>query len=591
MNKFIAKIMSAMIIMAVVLCVTAGKAPSQESSAATDKKDTATIVVKNLENILFETLPGKERVVLVVSQPPAIKAEGQTNGSLLIKLEDTIAAEPLLKGLGEGQLSNILRVTPSGHKINGKQWVHLLIDIRNLVPYSIKQEGKNIFVDFNVAGLPARKTPIAASATGTDKSFVSAPITKTQQKAPEEAKAKKEEIVYSSTETRMLDRRISIDFQDADIKSVLRLMAEYGNVSIVSGDDVKGNVTLTMKNVPWQQALDTILDVNGLAKKEMGSIISVVTLDRKKKDEAAKRQGEEDQVKAEQVRRERERKLLSEQGKLRQIMIEAKIVEATEDFARTLGINWGFGGKQSIGSYGSAVSGGTNTAQTNTWRYGYPPEITLTDTLGNPLYMAAFNLASAFAGPTLGLVFGKGTSFLEAQLQALEKTTSGKIISSPKVVTMDDVKAVIKQGDEIPYIIESVSGGVITRTVAFKEALLRLEVKPKITEEGKISMEIKATNDRADYTRVVLLNPPIRKNEVESTVVIDNGDTVVIGGVNIDSDEKVDEGVPWLLRLPILGYLFKTQEVTKSRKQLLVFITPKILQGSDFAASTEKVIN
>ncbi|HPD58169.1 MAG TPA: hypothetical protein P5294_07030, partial [Smithellaceae bacterium] len=230
MNKFIAKIMSAMIIMAVVLCVTAGKAPSQESSAATDKKDTATIVVKNLENILFETLPGKERVVLVVSQPPAIKAEGQTNGSLLIKLEDTIAAEPLLKGLGEGQLSNILRVTPSGHKINGKQWVHLLIDIRNLVPYSIKQEGKNIFVDFNVAGLPARKTPIAASATGTDKSFVSAPITKTQQKAPEEAKAKKEEIVYSSTETRMLDRRISIDFQDADIKSVLRLMAEYGNV-------------------------------------------------------------------------------------------------------------------------------------------------------------------------------------------------------------------------------------------------------------------------------------------------------------------------------------------------------------------------
>jgi len=370
-----------------------------------------------------------------------------------------------------------------------------------------------------------------------------------------------------------------------------KMVTFTGNVSIVSGDDVKGNVTLTMKNVPWQQALDTILDVNGLAKKEMGSIISVVTLDRKKKDEAAKRQGEEDQVKAEQVRRERERKLLSEQGKLRQIMIEAKIVEATEDFARTLGINWGFGGKQSIGSYGSAVSGGTNTAQTNTWRYGYPPEITLTDTLGNPLYMAAFNLASAFAGPTLGLVFGKGTSFLEAQLQALEKTTSGKIISSPKVVTMDDVKAVIKQGDEIPYIIESVSGGVITRTVAFKEALLRLEVKPKITEEGKISMEIKATNDRADYTRVVLLNPPIRKNEVESTVVIDNGDTVVIGGVNIDSDEKVDEGVPWLLRLPILGYLFKTQEVTKSRKQLLVFITPKILQGSDFAASTEKVIN
>ncbi len=591
MNKYISKIMGVMIITVFALCVTAGKAPSQESSAATDKKDTATSVVKNLENVLFETLPGKERVVLIVSQQPAIKAEGQTNGSLLIKLEDTIAAEPLLKGFGEGQLSNILRVTPSGHKINGKQWVHLLIDIRNLVPYSIKQEGKNIFVDFNVAGLPARKTPITASAAGGDKSSVAVPITKTQQKAAEDAKTKKEEIIYSPTEGRVLDRRISIDFQDADIKSVLRLMAEYGNVSIVSGDDVKGNVTLTMKNVPWQQALDTILDVNGLVKKEMGNIISVLTIERKKKDEAAKKIGEEDQIKAEQLRREREKKLLAEQGKLRQIMIEAKIVEATEDFTRTLGVNWGFGGKQRIGSYGSSAAGGTNTAQTNSWRYGYPPEITLTDTLGNPLYMAAVNLASAFAGPTLGVVVGRGTSFLEAQLQALEKISSGKIISAPKVVTMDDVKAVIKQGDEIPYIVESVSGGVVTRTVAFKEAVLKLEVKPKITDEGKISMEIKATNDRADYTREVLYNPPIRKNEVESTVVIENGDTVVIGGVNINSEEKADEGVPWLLRLPILGYLFKTQKTTDNRRQLLVFITPKILKGSDFADINEKSVN
>ena len=594
MKKNILKILPILIIITISAYLPVGSSTAQEAEQGkpAEKKDgAATPKLKYLENVLFEKLPGKERVSLVVSEQPMIKAEGQTNGSLLVKLEDTSAPENLRQGLGEGQLNNILRVTPSERQVSGKHWVYLMIDIKQVVPYSIKQEGKNVTIDFNIANLPPeKKTPVSAPIAAEKTPQV------TPKKAEVEAKTEKiqpikKEVRYASTETRLLERNISIDFQEADIKSVLRLMAEYGNVSIVSGDDVKGNVTLSMKNVPWQQALDTILDVNGLSKKEMGNVISVVTVERKKKDEQTKRVGEEEQIKAEGLRRERERKLLAEQGKLRQILIEAKIVEATEDFARTLGVHWGFTGNQHIGSYGSGIAGGTNSVQSNAWSFAYPPEITRVDTSGNPLHMAAVNLASAFAGPTLGFVIGKGTSFLEAQLAALEKTTSGKIISAPKVVTMDDVKAIIKQGDEIPYIIESVSGGVVTRTVSFKEALLKLEVTPKITDEGKISMIIKATNDRADYTREFLFNPPIRKNEVESTVVISDGDTVVIGGVSINEDEKVDEGVPWFYRIPILGYLFKHETLKKNKRQLLVFITPKILKGDDFTESTEKTIN
>jgi len=156
------------------------------------------------------------------------------------------------------------------------------------------------------------------------------------------------------------------------------------------------------------------------------------------------------------------------------------------------------------------------------------------------------------------------------------------VISSPKVVTMDNVKAVIKQGDEVPYVTPGAVGQ--PATVTFKEAVLRLEVKPKITEEGKISMEIKATNDTPDYAQGAKLqgNPPIRKNEVESKISVQDGDTVVIGGVSREQEDKTVSGLPWVQKIPVLGWLFKTENVKKQKRQLLIFITPKILTGSGY---------
>jgi type IV pilus assembly protein PilQ len=491
---------------------------------------------------------------------------------LLVKLEHIFVPENLRRAFGENELSNISRVTPVQQSIARKQWAYLTIDIKEAVPYAIKQEGKNIYIDFNVSALPEKKSRVS-------KALPSGSVQSVNQTAI----------------TRYTDKLISLDFQDADIKSVLRLMAEYGNISIVSGEDVKGNVTLTIKNVSWEQALDTILDVNGLAKKHLGDVISVMTLEKKKKDEGDKVKAQEEQQKAEDQRRARGQKLAEDKGLLKQILIEAKIVEASEDFIRNLGVQWGIGSNQSAsgGDYGLGIAGGSNTLAARQYSQSYPAQIT-GYTATTPVQMAAVNFPSALttASPTLGVVFGGAAAFLEVQLAALETNTTGKVISAPKVVTMDNVKATIKQGAEVPYI--TPASGTSPATVSFKEALLKLEVRPKITDEGKISMEIKASNDVPDWAKANLNpqgNPPINKSEIESTVVVRDGDTVVIGGVLKTQDDNTVSGLPWLQKIPVLGWLFKSDSTVKQKRQLLIFVTPKILQGSGFSESAEKVIN
>ena len=569
-----------------------GISPSAENADqrnTPDKKsETAAAKVGYLENVLFEKLPGKERINLVVSQQPVINVSAQADGSLLVKLENMFAPDNLRGSLGEGSLANILRVQPMQQLLDGKQFIYLTIDLKENVPYAIRQEEKNIFIDFNISRLVVKKPVKSLAAKGKNKK--AAAKKKDVEKISEETVTFSDDVQENEARPakkiifhRNKDRLITLDFQDADIKTVLRLMAEYGNVSIISGNDVKGKVTLTIKNTPWEQALDSILDIQGLAKKQMGNVISVMTLERKKKDEGDKVKAEEDQIKAEDQRKERELKVLVEKGKLRQILIEVKIVEATEDWIRKLGVTWGFGKTSSIGSYGLGLSAGTSTLQTNSHRMTYPSEITATQTGStDALTMAAVNLPAALASPTLGLVFGAGSSFIEAQLSALESTTTGRVISAPKVVTMDNVKAVIKQGVDVPYV--TPASGNSAATVTFKEAVLKLEVKPKITDEGRISMEIKANKDTPDYATGLTLqgNPPINKNEIESKVVVQDGDTVVIGGVSVTQEDKVVSGVPWLQKIPVLGWLFKTENIENQKKQLLIFITPKILTGAGY---------
>ena len=589
MKKYLSRIIPVFLVLWIFVYnpVISLSAENADQRNTPDKKnEIADTKVGYLENVLFEKLPGKERINLIVSQQPVINVSTSADGSLLVKLENMFAPDNLRGSLGDGELVNVVHVQPLQQLSDGKQFIYLTINLKENVPYAIRQEGKNIFIDFNISRLAEKKTVESLVAQGKNKK--AAAKKKDVEKISEETvtfsddadinEAKPAKKIISKRNT---DRLITLDFQDADIKTVLRLMAEYGNTSIISGDDVKGKVTLTIKNTPWEQALDSILDTQGLAKKQMGDVISVLTLERKKKDENDRRDAEAAQVVAEETRQARELKKLSEKGKLRQILIEAKIVEATEGFVRDLGIQWGFANSQSVGSYGLGVSGGSNTSSvyTNPKAFNYPPEITGPISTGlTPLTMAAVNFAGAAASPALGLVFGNARGFIETQLSAMESNQTGKIISSPKVVTMDGVKAIIKQGEEVPYITPGTSTS--PPTVTFKEAVLKLEVKPQITEEGKISMEIKATNDTPDYATGKTLpggNPPIRKNEVESKIVVQDGDTLVIGGVSRTQEDETTAGIPWFYKIPVLGWLFKTENISKQKLQLLIFITPKII--------------
>jgi type IV pilus assembly protein PilQ len=568
------------------------KAPANKTEAVIDN-------VGHLENVLLAKLPGKERIQLVVSQQPVIDVKSKINGSFLIKLENMSVPESLCHSMGEGELNNVTSVTPSQQLIKGKQWVYLTIDIKQFVPYAIRQEGQNLFIDFNVSSLVEKKAFYSKKKVAKKKVIarVSAKTAKSgYDVAKDETKAApvKMETFKGST-----DRIISIDFQEADIKSVLRLMAEYGNISIVSGDDVKGNVTLSMKNVPWKQALDTIMELNSLVKTQKDNIIVITTLERKKRDEADRVKAVNDQNKVEDERKAREQKMLAEKGLLKQVLIEAKIVEATEDFVRNIGVQWGFGNQQKVsgGTYGLGVTGGSNTSPANAYAQAYPPQIGATSSTttgtttstGSSLSMAAVNFPTVVASPAIGLVFGGATGFLETQIAALETNSTGKLISAPKVVTMEGIKAIIKQGAEVPY--TTPASGTSPATVSFKEALLSLEVTPKITDEGKISMEIKASNNSPDYANEVLGNPPIKKSEVESKVVISDGDTIVIGGVMVTDETKAVSGWPWLQKIPVLGWLFKTENTSRSKKQLLIFVTPRILKGDNLGESPEKIIN
>jgi type IV pilus assembly protein PilQ len=524
-----------------------------------------------LENITFEKLKGKERITLMVSKQSTVNVDRMAGNGVLVKMKDVFVPEALRKPAGEGKFSNIIRVVPAQETTNGNQWAKITIDLRERVPYSINQQGANVLIDFNVAMLESKSTA--------ETQAPSAPVGDMPAKASKPAGG---EVDKDTVKTRYTGRKISLDLQDASIKAVLRLLSEEGGVTIVSGDDVKGNVTVHMKKVPWDQALDTILDINGLTKKQMGDVISVMTLEKMKKDEADRKAGEEDRAKAEVAAKKAEQERQEERGRLAQISIEAKIVEASDEFVRNIGVRWGGVGYGSMNSTGWSLMGGSNTVSTRNMTWGYPNEVPITGQMGRPdglrMQSMAVNYPSTLASPAIGLVIGGASAVLEAQLAALETTSQGKIISSPKITTMDNVKATIKQGQEIPFVTIDKDGN---RSITFKEAVLRLEVKPKITPDGKISMEIKAMNDAADYSRTIGLegNPPINKSEVESKVVVQDGDTIVIGGILKTEDTKGQTGVPWLSKIPVLGWLFKTESTTKSRRQIMVFVTPKIIKG------------
>ena len=521
-----------------------------------------------VEDVTFDRLRGKERITLYVSRFSGFKVDRISEETLMIELADMFIPEELRIKLGESSLKIVDYVLPLQKTIEGKKYVYFEIALKEMVPYIVKEEKRRIVIDFDVSVLSYAPVPVIKEIIPKKK--------KAGKKAAIDAKSlgstKDLQEIALKEGNKYTGSKISLDLQDADIKSVFRLLSESGDTNIVSGEDVQGSITVYMRNVPWDQALDTILDTNGLVMKQMGDVITVITLEKLQKDEAMRKQGEEDRINAELLHRASEQKRLVEAGKLRQISIEAKIVEATTDFARDLGVQWGYGYKDTWKGrdYGMLIGSGASGAVTT-----LPGGIGVT----NSNIAVNFPSAAGVAAPAVGLILGSSKFVLDAQISALEGTGEGKIISSPKVVTLDNVKATIEQGQEIPYATIDKEGFTTTQ---FKDATLKLEVKPKITPDNRISLEVKATNNYADWTKTNVNNenPPINKSEVVSTIVVEDGDTVVVGGIYKMTETKSTSGVPGLSKIPILGWLFKTESKRKAKREILIFITPRIFKES-----------
>jgi type IV pilus secretin PilQ/predicted competence protein len=414
---------------------------------------------------------------------------------------------------------------------------------------------------------------------------------------------------------------ISLDFQGADLRAVLRTFAEISGLNIVIDPTIQGTVDVALRDVPWDQALDIILRANKLGYAVDGTIVRVAPLAVLADEEASRRKLQEEQAlagelrvmtkslsyaRAEEVAPLLTRTVLSQRGQIQtdprtntiiindladrleqatqliatldqpqpQVEIEARIVQTTRDFARTLGVQWGLGARAS-------------QALGNTLPFAFPNQGSVTGRVGGlqgpaapePATDAAntvVNLAAPAANTGIGLALGSvnGAVNLDVALSALERSGQGRLLSTPRVSTQNNIEAEITQGIQIP--IQTVANNTVT--VTFKDAALTLKVTPQITAANTVIMRIQVENASPDFSRSVNNIPPIDTQRAITQVLVSNGETTVIGGIYISREQATQDRTPGLHRLPLLGWLFRRDGITDESRELLIFITPRIIR-------------
>ncbi|MBF8721146.1 type IV pilus secretin PilQ [Pseudomonas guariconensis] len=397
------------------------------------------------------------------------------------------------------------------------------------------------------------------------------------------------------------DEPLSLNFQDIEVRAALQVLADFAGINLVASDTVQGRLTLRLERVPWEQALDLVLRSKGLARREEGNVLLVAPAAELAEQFREARLGQALDAQQQPMRRAllpihhanaadlaelllaalADDGILTGRGSLnvdartntlvayqpadrlaelrqlvaqldvpvRQVLIEARIVEANVDYEKSLGVRWG-----------APLSG--EAAR-----------------LGKDLFV---DLGVERAGSAVGLGLLRGGTLLDLELSAMEKSGNGEIISQPKVVTADKETARILKGTEVPYQETSKSGATST---SFRGASLSLEVTPQITPDGKVIMAVRVTKDEPDYVNALNNVPPIRKNEVNAKVRVADGQTVVIGGVYSTTQNKVVDKVPFLGDLPYVGRLFRRDALQEKKSELLVFLTPRIMSDQAIAVS------
>jgi len=417
---------------------------------------------------------------------------------------------------------------------------------------------------------------------------------------------------------------VSLDFQGADLRAVLRTFAEISGLNIVIDPTIQGTVDVSLRDVPWDQALDIILRANKLGYVVDGTIVRVAPLAVLADEETQRRKLTDEQAlsgelrvftrslsyaRAEEMRPLLLATVLSPRGTIQtdartntliindlpdrlqrasdlittldlpqpQVEIEARIVQTTRQFARTIGVAWGISGRaaNSLGNTTGlafpnqgSITGRTGSPTGNTQGPGSPD-------LQFDNANTAVNLGAVGANSAIGLALGSinGALNLDVALSALEKQGQGRLLSTPRVTTQNNVEAEMTQGVQIP--IQTVANNTVT--VTFKDAALTLKVTPQITAANTVIMRISLENASPDFSKSVNNIPPIDTQRAVTQVLVSNGDTTVIGGIYVSSEQTNKDSTPGLSRIPLLGWLFKRDAVSDDSRELLIFITPRIL--------------
>ena len=404
---------------------------------------------------------------------------------------------------------------------------------------------------------------------------------------------------------------ISLDFQGADLRAVLRTFAEISGLNIVIDPSIQGAVDVALRDVPWDQALDIILRANRLGYSIDGTIVRIVPLtvlaqeqaERQKLAEAQALAGDLQTItrtlsyaRAEQVQPLITTTVLSRRGSITtdprtntliisdlperlaqagdlittldrpepQVEIEARIVQTTRDFAQKLGVQWGFTGRATPELGNTLPLGFPNQATVEGRTGGVQPD-------GSP---RGVNLGVTAATSAVGLALGavNGALNLDLALSALEQSGQGRLLSTPRVTTQNNIEAQITQGIQIP--IQTVANNTVT--VTFRDAALTLLVQPQITAAKTVILRITVENATPDFSRSVNGIPPINTQRALTQVLVSDGETTVIGGIYVSNEQSVQGRTPGLYRIPLLGWLFQRNEITDESRELLIFITPRI---------------
>ena len=625
-----------------------GRALPVPSPSPSPARDAGKPDEPGISDIRFDHQAGVDRVIIDVTGN-AEYSESIENGRSVLELRNVHLPDALQRKLDTGAFGGPVRSVATYRRKSDHNKVIVEIERSAEASGLVSREGNSVILSFTKGRMPstlsgvgadggaarrsrtvAREEDLALGAPRIETSYDAAAAARESMSEPDQANAFLPGAI-AGQQRRYNGHRIDLDFKDASVHEVLRLLSDVGHVNIVTADNVTGTVTIRMRNVPWDQALDTVLQAKGLGMVRQGNMVRVAPLAdlNKERELAIARRKSELQLAPVETRlipvsyaeakelQDRAKDLLSPRGTLAvddrtnviiardvagnlaqidelihaldtqtpQVLIEARVVEATSRYLRDVGIQWGgdatfspatgnptgLAFPASIGVVGGASDATTPTA-------GLSP---FTSQVSNPNF--AVNLPATVGtgqGGAIGLTFGSinNTFNLSLRLSAAETSGMLRIVSSPRILTLDNRDARISQGTLIPFSQISAQGVQTT----FQEAKLQLLVKPHVTADGSVAMHVKINRDEPDFNQTSARgDPTILKREAETDLLIMDGHTAVIGGIFTRNTGRSLDQVPLLGDIPILGLLFQRRRASDSRSELVIFLTPRIVNRAE----------